>query len=241
MFLDDTLKRIIQRFEDEFPDTREAAASSSTDSAIAMSADDASDVSAKDKLVGAGSLSSSFADVEESASLMMMSIPLPLSEDEELELAVRPAASSLLVRSNSSLSLSSKALANEEGRVLRAGHLFRTGIVKPEHYEVLSGVEMVGADPKHVRLLHEILEELDDEPLKREVEKLGVVKVFQNHKEEILERMSKVDPVHWAKFVESQEMARANLKVGGGGGCPKGEEAKCERDGDALALGGGGS
>lgn len=200
LFLDNTLKGIIKRFEDEFPDTRE-----SVDSAIAFTTDEV-----VEKQLGTSPASSAEVEILHRESSTLSEI-----EDEvEADLRVRP---SRLSRTNSAISLTSKALADEEGRVLRAGHKFRVAIVKPEHYGILSGVEMVGADPKHVRLLHELLDELADENLSEEVRNKGVVTVFQERKEEIHKRLRELDPVHWDRFVESQEMARKNVSVDVGG------------------------
>ncbi|KAL2128104.1 hypothetical protein VTI74DRAFT_9734 [Chaetomium olivicolor] len=212
MFLDNTLRGIIKRFEDEFPDTRVSADSgidlpkddtTSTASALGHAADQDSINTAP-----AGSVSDDDAD------------PATLLELED-DTAIK---SPSLSRSNSLLSLSSKALAHEEGRILRAGHKFRAGVLanpdlRSEHYALLtSGVEMVGADPNHVRLLHELLEELGDEELNTEVAQRGAVDVFKTRKEEVLERLKASDPVYWDRFVESQEMARKNVRVEGEGG-----------------------
>jgi len=126
-----------------------------------------------------------------------------------------------LSRSNSVISLSSKGLTNEEGRTLRVGHRFRAGYLK--QYSLLAGVEEIGADPNHVRVLHELLDELHDDALKKEVEEQGVVEVFMRHKTEIMEKLRASDPDHWAKFIESQEMAKMNVSVGDATG-PKDEK-----------------
>lgn len=219
MFLDNTLNGIIKRFEDEFPDTR-------------ISADSAVDVGS--------SIGSSPRDEKRRppadpdltlTSATAAAAAASISDDNE-ETAIKSPA---LSRSNSLLSLNSKALADEEGRVLRAGHKFRSGILadlRSEHYELLtspasSAVEMIGADPNHARLLHELLEELsgdgdgdgdgDEEAegegrvsLARDARERGVVRVFQERRAEILERLRAADPLHWDRFVESQAMARAN-------------------------------
>ncbi|KAK0726970.1 hypothetical protein B0T26DRAFT_640113 [Lasiosphaeria miniovina] len=202
MFLDNTLKGIIKRFEDEFPDTRE-----SSDSAVSLSpAEDADyDANAPTPPWSAG-LSSS--DLQAGA----------ISDNEDDTTTDGLAIRAPLVRSNSAISLTSKALADEEGRVLRAGHQFRVGIVKPEHYALLTGVEMVGADPKHVRMLHELLDDLGDANgsyMAADVKEKGVVRVFQENREDLLQKLRTLDPVYWDRFVESQEMARANVQVSG--------------------------
>ncbi|KAK3681427.1 hypothetical protein B0T22DRAFT_387833 [Podospora appendiculata] len=213
IFLDNTLKGIIKRFEDEFPDTREAAV----------------DI----PLPYAGNGDKQRLSTSPSSSLEVDAAdlaPIAVSDNEddaegegEGESSFRPGG---LARTNSAISLTSKALANEEGRVLRAGHKLRSGISKPEEYYLLltSGVEMVGADPKHVRLLHDLLDDLGGVELMREAEERGVVKVFQERKEDIVKLFREVDPVHWAMFVESQEMARKNVGVADAGTL-KAEEA----------------
>ncbi|KAL2146244.1 hypothetical protein VTI28DRAFT_4823 [Corynascus sepedonium] len=216
MFLSNTLNGIIKRFEDEFPDTR---LSESIDSAIEIP-DKEEDDDEEDKATPPPDVE----DPTKSAAAAMASGGGAASDEDEPATAIR---SPCLSRSNSALSLNSKALADEEGRVLRAGHKFRAGVASPEdlsgpprseHYALLtSGVEMVGADPNHARLLHELLEEElgDDEALRAEVREKGVVAVFKERRREILNRLREADPVHWDRFVESQEMARANVKLKG--------------------------
>lgn len=128
-----------------------------------------------------------------------------ISEAEE-ETEIRPSSIS---RSNSVISLSSKGLTNEEGRVLRAGHKFRSGWIK--HYNLLSGVEELGGDPKQNHILHEMLADLDDDHLNKKVEDKGIIRVFQEDRDYILQQLKSQDPEHWARFIESQEMARANV------------------------------
>ena len=226
MFLSNTLNGIIKRFEDEFPDTR--VSSHSADSAIDIP-DEESESEGKPHLPP--------------GTIPKIATTTPLSDEDEPDPATPTAIKSpCLSRSNSLLSLSSKALAHEEGRILRAGHKFRVGVVadnntntnkgdndaaaaaagpvrpdqQHQHYALLtSGLEMVGADPNHARVLHDLLEELGDEELDREVKEKGVVQVFKERREDIRERLRAADPVYWDRFVESQEMARANVKVEG--------------------------
>ncbi|KAL2019734.1 hypothetical protein VTK56DRAFT_9271 [Thermocarpiscus australiensis] len=231
MFLDRTLNGIIKRFEDEFPDTR-VSIDSGVDVGIHKA--DSKPISTTPTTVDS--------DLANAAAV---------SDDNEDEAAADDDTrikSPSLSRRTSQLSLSSKALADEEGRVLRAGHKLRAGIAdrRSEHYALLtSGVEMVGADPNHARLLHELLEELSDEALKREAAEKGVVRVFQEKKEDILSKLRSADPVYWDRFVESQEMARANAHASGKaaaavgeGGVGGGGEGGNDGDGE---VGGGGS
>ncbi|KAK4236122.1 hypothetical protein C8A03DRAFT_45845 [Achaetomium macrosporum] len=216
IFLDDTLKGIIKRFEDEFPDTRITNSDNNKDN----NNDRDSDKSVP-------------ASTEEDPRADPAAITLPDSDDNEEEAEDDPTVATTIIkspslsRSNSQLSLSSRALAHEEARVLRAGHKFRAGVIgardddgppdlRSEHYALLaSGVEMVGADPNHARLLHELLEELGDEELNAEAREKGVVSVFKERRLDVLRRLRAADPAHWDRFVESQEMARANVKLEG--------------------------
>lgn len=228
MFLDNTLNGIIKRFEDEYPDTR-----LSVDSGVEIDADNAS-LSSLEKLGSSAPVPTLLPGDSDLASTALASDNENDNDDEHgphsrplVKRGVFPALS----RSNSIISLTSKALADEEARVLRAGHKFRAGIVKPEHYALLtSGVEEVGADPNHKRLLHELLEELGDEELKKEAEERGAVKVFQERKGDILQRLKESDPAHWDSFVESQVLARRNVKPDeeGRSSCTKAEEGSNE-------------
>ena len=192
LFLDSILQGIIRRFEDEFPETREP-----TQDVLSASPE-----SPPARLLGT-SISSNEPDT----------LPTTVASDDGEDEPDFSIKSPGLSRSSSVISVSSKALADEEGRVLRAGHKFRAGIVKPEAYMLLSGVEMVGADPNHVRLLHEMLHELGDEELLRKAEAVGVVRVFQEDKDTVLQKLRDADPEHWERLKESQIMARKNVNV----------------------------
>ncbi|KAK4121296.1 RNI-like protein [Parathielavia appendiculata] len=212
MFLSNTLNGIIKRFEEEFPETRLFV---SADSAIDIPDQDVNNDNDDDEIP---SISNLTCDPTAEAAAAADSIS---DDNEDPPTAIR---SPSLSRSNSLLSLSSKALAHEEGRILRAGHTFRAGVLADpdpdpnldwsERYALLtSGVEMVGADPNHARLLHDLLEELGDEALNEEVKRKGVVEVFKQRKEEIVGLLREADPGAWDRFVESQEMARKNVSV----------------------------
>lgn len=220
MFLDNTLNNIIKRFEDEFPDTR-----------VSVLADSGIDVESLEDAQKRKKIPDDSGDLANSTTSALLNSSDNEDAPQEEETAIK---SPSLSRSNSILSLSSKALADEEGRVLRAGHKLRVGIVDSRPYAALltSAVKMVGADPNHIRVLHELLEELNDEVLNREVREKGVVRVFKERKGEILARLREADPVSWDRFVESQEMARKNVMPvdgeGGGGGNGGGNKTAVE-------------
>lgn len=190
MFLDNTLENIIKRFEDEYPDTREP---NPDDEAIPTPTDD-----------GQGASTSSVElDPEQIA------IPSDPEDDLELDLSVRPSLS----RSNSIISHSSRALADEEGRMLRTGHKFRSGIIKPEFYDLLNGLDETTIDAKQLESMHSMFDDLADPDLDAKLREKGVVRLMREDRVQLREAFKKLDPEYWERFVESQEKARGNVKV----------------------------
>lgn len=216
MFLDATLDGIIKRFEDEFPDTREPP-----DSAISISP-----------------TTSSKPDETPHPSALDLADPLApgasaISDNEEDDptAIIRPRPVS---RSNSVVSLTSKHITDEEGRVFRAGHRFRRSWL--EHYSLLSlEAAAIGADPSHSRILHEMLDDLGDEEMHALAREKGVVRVFQEHRDELFEKFRAADPENWDRFVESLEIVKANMQAEEGGlGAVK--AAAGEKAGDEVAV-----
>ncbi|KAI0134132.1 cell wall biogenesis protein Mhp1 [Xylariales sp. AK1849] len=187
VFLDQTLQGIINRFEDEFPETRRFPVAVPGHSPPAVPE------------LGT-SLSSTEAE------------PVFLSDAECFETELRSGSCS---RSNSIMSHTSKALAEEEGRALRIGHKFRRGFIRA-HYDLLMSSEEIGNDPDQRRQMEHLLEDLgaESEDIRRKVEEKGPIVTFQEDKEEITQILRDRDPVLWDRFIESQEKARANLQVG---------------------------
>lgn len=183
IFLDDTLKGIIKRFEDEFPDTRQTTSVASPLQSVGAPID---------------ALSSS-PPTEEAA---------VVGSDGEDESRIHPPKA--LSRTNSSLQ--SKLQAEEEGRVLRAGHRFRSGFFTTEHLNLLSTIDDIGADPKHQQLLTGMAEDIGGD-LFEMVKKKGAVRTFKEDRELVFRCMKEHDPEHWDSFVESQQKARANISV----------------------------
>ncbi|ODA80384.1 hypothetical protein RJ55_03342 [Drechmeria coniospora] len=186
-FLDETLQGIIKRFEDEFPDTREPALGSASGLAAAAAAAPSSAAASTLPTTTADDSAMAASDAEDESSIHP---PKPLS------------------RSNSM----AKVLAEEEGRVHRVGHRFRSGFVRQEHLELLSSIDDIGADPNHAHVLEELAEDLGGELLVKVREK-GVVRAFKEDKEMLYRTMRESDPEHWDSFVEAQQKARANMNV----------------------------
>ncbi|KAI0473142.1 hypothetical protein GGR56DRAFT_667357 [Xylariaceae sp. FL0804] len=206
-FLDQTIRGIISRFEDEFPDTRQP-------SSPAAAAPDRAPPAVPKR----GASISSF-DGDAAA----------ISDTEELETELRSPSRS---RSNSIMSHTSKAFAEEEGRALRVGHKFRRSFLTPEQFNVLNSSESaLSGDgegdgdgdgessgklaPEHARLIAGLMDDLaeDDEEMRRRVRERGAVRAFEDDKNDVWRRLRTKDAAYWDSFLESQEKARANMKL----------------------------
>ncbi|KAJ6784743.1 hypothetical protein PWT90_08793 [Aphanocladium album] len=183
VFLDETLQGIINRFEDEYPEIREAAQLSKTDPKRVRSG------SAESTNGSAGAEEAVVSDAE---------------DDNEIH-APR------LSRSNSTLS---KVLAEEEGRVHRAGHRFRAGVVTQMQMDLVASIDDIGTDPQHVRMLTELAEDVGGD-FWQEVQAKGVIQAYKDNREGLLTTMKMSDPdgAQWERFVESQNKALANRTV----------------------------
>lgn len=182
-FLDDTLQGIIKRFEDEYPDTREVE----EDTAVQTPA------SQRETEVLSSSPPTTLDDAAAGGS----------DPEDEGELgAPRP-----LSRSNSMLF---KELADEEARVHRAGHRLRSGF--SDHLDLLSTLDDVENDPKHVHVLDELAEDVGGEFLEM-AKKKGAGRAFKEDKELLFAAMKHNDPEYWDRFVEAQGKARANINL----------------------------
>ncbi|KAI0414401.1 hypothetical protein F5X98DRAFT_254668 [Xylaria grammica] len=189
VFLDQTIEGIINRFEDEFPDTRQS--------------DDANEV-----------ISDLSSTVPESGTT-----PEPpeaeafaLSDTEDVETALRPPIRS---RSSSIISHTSRAFSEEEGRALRVGHKFRRSFMSQKQFNILNSDVEISKNPHHVQLVTSLMEDLmeDYEDIRKRVEEKGIVKAFEEDKDNIWKLLRDKDPQYWDVFLESQEKARANIKV----------------------------
>lgn len=187
MFLDETLQGIIKRFEDEFPDTREPQPDMASTNELRKISSTSSDEPLTSIITG-----------EDSAVVV---------SDGEDESEIHPPKA--LSRSNSMLS---KEIAEEEGRVLRVGHRFRSGFVLKEQFDIISTIDDIGSDPKHSQMLVDLAEDVGGELLEKVKEK-GAVRAYKEDKDVLFRSMRESDPEHWGRFVEAQQKARANITV----------------------------
>lgn len=203
-FLDQTLEGMIKRFEDEFPETR--LASTLTSPPLPETLPQSSPVESLDLSTGAGS-----AEVEPSF------VETAISEDEGAEGAdggIRP----VLSRHNSDVSLASRALSQEEGRMHRFGQKFRRDMLKPEGEDLLHGTTGEEKHPIHLQMLRAMVEGLAGEEIRTKIETEGqeaVLSELANEASAWRQELIDQDPENWKKFTDSMEVARRNTEVAG--------------------------
>ncbi|KAI1122876.1 RNI-like protein [Nemania abortiva] len=189
VFLDQTIEGIINRFEDEFPDTRESDEETKTASDPSITAPEPN---ASPELHG----------VDASA----------LSDTEDVETELRPPIRS---RSSSIISHTSRAFSEEEGRALRVGHKFRRSFMSQKEFNMLNSNLDISNNPHHVKLVTSLMEDLmeDYDDIRKRAEEKGIVKAFEEDRNNIWKLLRDKDPQYWDVFLESQEKARANINV----------------------------
>jgi hypothetical protein len=192
VFLDKTLERMILRFEDEYPETRLPGALTSPP-------------------LSGPAISDIVASLDAQGSDMEPGLPEPAGSDEE-DAAIQPTLS----RHNSDVSLASKALSQEEGRMLRFGQKFRRDILKPEQEDhMLADSEHEVLAP-HLEMLRSMIDGLGGDEIRRKIEEGGQEAVLKELTEEasaLRQKLIDCDPEGWAKFREAMETADRNVRT----------------------------
>ena len=199
LFLNQTLEGMIKRFEDEFPETRLPSAVTSPPLPDMPQISPVESVDLSASVEGQGS------DIDPAL------IEAPLSDDED---GLRP----VLSRHNSDVSLASRALSQEEGRMHRFGQKFRRDILKPETEDHEHGTTGTEEEPVHLQLLRAMVEGLGGEEIKNRILVEGddaVLAELDNEASLLRQQLIEQDPEGWDKFVESQKAAQRNTKVAG--------------------------
>jgi hypothetical protein len=183
---------MIQRFEDEYPETRlQANDTASTHSSVPSTSPPASTV-----LTHSTSITDAGAQ----------------DSDEDEPKALRS-------RHNSDVSLASRAQTLEEGRLHRLGHRVRTELFNPSHPSSSnsSNVAVSGSNddihlPNHLLALREYFSKYSGDELKEMTEGIGWEKAFDHIVENAgeLKRLERENPEEFAKFRESQIAALRN-------------------------------
>ncbi|KAL4947895.1 hypothetical protein BDW69DRAFT_177528 [Aspergillus filifer] len=190
-FLDFTLQKMIQRFEDEYPETRIAPQPPK------QHQETGSQNSGDDSYLGTsfGNVQSAYATVDHDNAV----------DDDEGEYAVR------LSRSSSVTSLYSRAMTSEEGHVHRLGQNIRRDFVNPiDQYEEGDLSEIM--DESHLAALREKLDRLHDEQTRSHFESVGADKAFQELGSTVEElwAIQRQDSEAYERFKQSQIAAQIN-------------------------------
>ena len=190
-FLDSTLGRMIQRFEDEYPECRVELPVPSPSSNDAHS--------------DFGSSPSSFTNPFDPDHKKLANEP----STEDKHSAVRVPVS----RHNSDVSIASRYLGQEEGRMHRIGQHIRREILRPQTLDYAHGTTGQEVEAPHLQELRQKLEALGGDEIKEMVERQGLETVFKQigtNTEELL-LLEKQDPEGFEKFKESQLTAQRNI------------------------------
>ena len=193
-FLDTTLQRMIQRFEDEYPECR-------VEPPVPLTGTNETLSDAGDDLAPTGQ-SSVYGTVKPEAE----TVPT----DDENDATVKP-----ISRHNSDVSLFSRHFTNEEGRMHRFGQQMRREVFRPENIDhaqnVSTGKE---AEVQHLQTLRLRLEAIDGQQMKDRVFRLGYSGALAELgiTAEELRLLERQDPETFDKLREAQETAQFNLR-----------------------------
>lgn len=178
---------MIQRFEDEYPETRLGASPSSA----SLHSHASSVLSTSPPLSSVPTMTDSFAAQE--------------SDEDEPRL--------LRSRHNSDVSLASRSMSIEEGALHRFGHRVRTGLLNPSRptsshsdQAFISGTFDDEGLPEHLRALREYFMNFSGEEMRNKIQGLGWEKAFDSvvKNAQELKNLESEDPVAFKRFRESQ-------------------------------------
>lgn len=198
-FLDQTLEGMIKRFEDEYPETRLPISTTSPP------VQDVTQVSPVGSLDLGTQGDAHVSDTEPAF------IDEQISDNEDI---VRP----MLSRHNSDVSLASRALSQEEGRMHRFGQQFRRDILKPEGEDHAHGTTGREETPAHLQMLRAMVEGLGGEEIKDKIMTQGtdaVLEELSNDASALRQQLKEQDSEGWVKFVEAHEAALRNQRLAG--------------------------
>jgi hypothetical protein len=191
--LDQTLQRVIARFEEEYPETRIAPPTTEpTAGEVEAEADSAS-------------IASSSADDPSD----------PLSPTSTREDGVDEELAEKLDRHPSDTSLQAHALTLEEGRMHRFGQNLRRDILRPQTLDHAHGTTGEETEQAHLAVLREKLEALRGDEIREKITRIGfdeTLKSIGASAEELL-KLEKEDPEAFEIFKQSQIAAQANTKL----------------------------
>lgn len=194
---------MIQRFEDEYPETRLAPPIPMSPATNDASSENGSLYSSiENTSVLSGDNQPSEADTAATEAAV-------LTEDDEEVIRVP------LSRHNSDVSLASRALSLEEGRMHRFGQQVRRDILRPQTLDHAHGTTGEEGEAEHLRLVREKLEAMGGHEIKERVDRLGADAVLKEigASAEQFAMLAREDPEAFEKFREAVETAQSNVRM----------------------------
>ena len=201
IFLDTTLRRMIQRFEDEYPECRLEPPAPPTGA-------NESTLNSSDGLSHPGHFSWNTNPNPEAEVTATDTASLT---DDDNDATIRP-----ISRHNSDVSLFSRHLANEEGRMHRFGQQIRREVFRPENMNRAQFSTGKESEAQHLQTLRLRLEAIDGEQMKERVFRIGYHAALAEEgiTAEELRLLERQDPETFDKLHEAQETAQLNLRKG---------------------------
>ncbi|MCJ1311376.1 hypothetical protein MMC25_005047 [Agyrium rufum] len=192
-FLDSTLEGVIQRFEDEYPECR-------------------TNLSIPDGITPGHSLSTSISSAFTNP--FDRNDVNPMAEGENGSDDDGEVPSLRIARHGSDVSLASRNLANEEGRMHRFGQQMRRDLLRPQGPDHLHGTTGTEIEAQHIQYMRDRLDELNGEEIKKEVETYGPDAILRKIGVTIdeLRALEQQDPESWEKLKNSQLIASFNME-----------------------------
>ncbi|KAL2871759.1 putative cell wall biogenesis protein Mhp1 [Aspergillus lucknowensis] len=191
-FLDSTLQKMIQRFEDEYPETRIQPHT------VKPNQETSSQNSGED-----GYLANSLTDTRSAG--INADNDMAVDDDEGDQYALR------LSRTSSVTSLHSRAMTSEEGHVHRLGQNIRRDFLNPMDPSE-EGEPLESMDEAHIAALRERLDRLHEAQTRSHFESVGADKAFQELGSTVDElwAIQRQDSEAFERFKQSQIAAQIN-------------------------------
>jgi hypothetical protein len=180
-----TLAKVIQRFEDEYPETRLPTESNGTKI----------EANTEDTLSPISSRVDSEPGIDDE---------LAASDAEEEPFVAN------LSRRNSEVSLASKALNQEEGRMLRVGQRIRREFMPLQSADHLTDTNGDEPESAHMQMLRAKMESFDGHEIADLVNKLGIDGLLKDIGMTLkdYQKIMREDPSAFSKFQEAQQEAQ---------------------------------
>ena len=194
--MDSTLSGIIQRFEDEYPETRPVQSQGQ------LTASDSTTSAAKNP-----AFMNPFGDEE---------VEAEADEDDDLtSTALHPP--NRLSRHGSMAEMHSKHLAQEEGHMHRFGQQLRRDILRPQHEDHHHGTTGLEEEPEHIVKLRTRLEQLSGDEIKHEIKQNGIENVIKAIGNDVkqLKHLAEADPVAWKQLQTAHGNAYSKENIHG--------------------------